>query len=218
MFRGVAQTTRNGYCLRGCSVFSKLKLAGVAHLAAHNEKGLFKILQLHIDGWIVQYFGVRRPQRIRHFGQGLSFHLHVFDAAQGDVSVGLHSHRLVEFRRKRKLECQDVGRMQLIAPVAVLQDARLAVVVGCTFAVASDLLGSWGGLDPAVPARAPWVPRMTEGSGKEIAKRCPNSYDFVARCKPLMPPLSAQKARAPLSPPESFGRLRFASRSTELLR
>jgi len=73
-----------------------------------------------VDDRVVQNLGVHGSQRISHFRKCLSFHSYTVHASQRNVAVRLYGHRLVEFRRKRKIQLQYVRGMQLIASRAML--------------------------------------------------------------------------------------------------
>src|SRR2546430_4993978 len=101
MFRGIPQAAGNGHRLCDAGISAQIEFSGVPHLTAHNEVWFFKILQLHVDYWVVQDLGVSAPQQINQLRYRFSIHLYAFQAAKGDISVGLDGHSLIELRCER---------------------------------------------------------------------------------------------------------------------
>src|ERR1700731_1704560 len=127
MFRGSIQAARNGHRLCDARISAQIEFSRVSHFTAHDEIRFLKILQLHVDYWVVQNLGVGAPQQINQFRYRLSIHLDAFHAAKGDISVRLDGHSLIELRCERKTQFQNIRGMQLIPAFAVLQHRCLSV-------------------------------------------------------------------------------------------
>ena len=141
MLRRILQPTGNRHRLRHGCFSSQVKLARVTDLPAHNEVRFLEILQLYIDHWIVQNLAVRNSQQIGNLRQRQTLHVNVLNAAQGDESIRVDRHYLIEFRSKRKTQLQHIRRMKLVAIIAVLQGRNLPVLVAalhCTNVRARD--------------------------------------------------------------------------------
>src|SRR5260370_25771440 len=96
MFRGIPEAAGNGHRLCDAGISAQIEFSRVTLLAAHNEVWFLKILQLHVDYWVVQNLGVSAPQQINQFRYRFSIHLYAFHATTGDISVRLDRHCLIE--------------------------------------------------------------------------------------------------------------------------
>jgi hypothetical protein len=94
----------------------------------------------HVDDWIVQNLGIRRSQRIAHFGQRLALYTYAVHATKRNITVRLYGHRLIEFRRKRKAQLQHIGGVYLIAPTAMFKSGGLLVIPSSVAVLADDRL------------------------------------------------------------------------------
>src|SRR5438270_4783187 len=129
--------------------------------------------------------------------------MHVVNAARRHVAIRLYGHRLVEFRRERKFQREHVRRMQLIAPVAVLQNFGLSATVGRSRSVRRGLLRDRRKLFPLL------LRSGRSGSGHHQEKRKKNLNDLSRTFydeeflmlvnHPLL--LSQANPAAPISPP-----------------
>src|ERR1700723_1062743 len=140
MFRAVFEASGDGHSFRRRSLATQVKLSRAPYLPAYNEIGLLKILQFHIYDRIVEYFPVDRPQRVGHFRKRLALYPYAFHATKCNVTIGLDGHGLIEFRREWKAQLQHICRINLIAPVAMLQCCRLLVITSSVFVLADDRL------------------------------------------------------------------------------
>src|SRR3984957_778450 len=138
MFRAIFQAPGDGHCFRRRSLATQVELSGTPHFPAYDEIRFLKILQFHVDDWIVQNLGVRRAKCIGHFGQRLALYTYALHAAKRNVTVGLHGHGLIEFRRERKAQLQHIGGVYLIAPVAMFESCVLLVIPSSVSVLADD--------------------------------------------------------------------------------
>src|SRR5215471_7759043 len=104
MLRRVLQPPGNRHSLRHGCFSSQVKFAGMTNLPTHDEEGFLEILQLYIDYWIVQNPAVRNSQQIGNLRQRQTHHMSVLNATQGDESIRLYRHGLIEFWGKRKIQ------------------------------------------------------------------------------------------------------------------
>src|SRR5260370_19894612 len=108
MFRGSIQAAGNGHRLCDARISAQIEFSRVSHFTAHNEVRFLKILQLHVDYWVVQNLGVGASQQINQLWYRFSIYLDAFHAAKGYISVRLDGHSLIELRRERKTQFQKI--------------------------------------------------------------------------------------------------------------
>src|SRR6267143_2933375 len=133
------QPPGDGNCLRRRGLSPQVEFSGMTHFTAHNVVGLLKVLQLNVNDRVVKNLRVYSSQGISHLRQRLPLDPYAIQTSQADVPIGLHSYRLIEFRREWKIEFQYIGGMQLIAPIAVLEHWSLLAISSSIPVLANDL-------------------------------------------------------------------------------
>src|SRR5882724_251141 len=140
MFRAVFQAPGDAHCFRRRSLATQVELPWSPNFPAYNEIRFLKILQFHVDDWVVQNLPVRGSKRISHFRQRLTLYTYAVHATKRDIAIGLDGHGLIEFRRERKAQLQNIGGVYLIAPVPMLQSCSLCMIASFVSLLADDPL------------------------------------------------------------------------------
>src|SRR5580658_4095202 len=130
MFRAIFQAPGDGHCFRRRSLAAQIELSWTPDFPAYDEIRFLKILQFHVNDRIVQNLGVRSSKRSCHFGERLALYTYAVHATKRNITIGLHGHRLIEFRRERKAQLQHIGGVYLITPIATLESCGLLVITG----------------------------------------------------------------------------------------
>src|ERR1700733_8446520 len=117
--RHKATSDRNRF--GGGGVVTQIILAGFGYLPSDDEEGLLKVLQVHVNDGIVKSTRVSFLYRLGDLRYRHLLHKDASDIKQSDISVRLDCDRLIQLRRQRERDIEDVISHHLVARIALLQ-------------------------------------------------------------------------------------------------